>query len=182
MFAGSLGARRINSAVRDALEGGWSDRSDLVIHHVLGARDWQLHEAGDGDGDGDPSTVGSTNGPPPDPQGAGGSPGPHYNPVRYEDHMELLLDGADLAVCRAGGTTVAELAVMGTPSVLIPLPIATRDHQSANAAELTGIGAAVVVEDAQFDESRLVGEVSRLLDQPDRLELHGGGCTRFRQT
>ena len=84
--------------------------------------------------------------------------------------MALLLDAADLVVCRAGGTTVAELTVMGTPSILVPLPIATRDHQSANAAELTAAGAAVSVPDDEFDAHRLALEASRLLE--DRSLLH----------
>ena len=47
--------------------------------------------------------------------------------------MDSLLAAADLAVCRSGGTTVAELAVVGVPSVLVPFPMAPRDHQTANA-------------------------------------------------
>ena len=56
--------------------------------------------------------------------------------MRYESRMPLVLAAADLVVCRSGGTTVAELAVIGVPSVLVPLPIATRDHQTANAGPL----------------------------------------------
>lgn len=152
VFAGSLGARRINVAVWEALRDEWSTRSDLVVHHVIGSRDWD-----------DRPTV--------DPRGGSAQPvGPHYNPVRYEDRMALLLDAADVVVCRAGGTTVAELTVMGTPSILVPLPIATRDHQSANAAELTAAGAAVAVPDEQFDARRLALEVGRLLEDRSKLD------------
>ena len=49
--------------------------------------------------------------------------------------MHLLLQAADIAVTRAGGT-IAELAALGVPSILVPLPIATRDHQLANARVL----------------------------------------------
>lgn len=145
VFAGSLGARRINAAVWDALEDAWSGREDLVVHHVTGARDWEDRPAAARQ------------------RGRIGASGPFYNPVRYEDRMALLLDAADLVVCRAGGTTVAELTVMGTPSVLVPLPIATRDHQSANAAELTAVGAAVLVADDRFDGQRLVSVTEPLL-------------------
>jgi UDP-N-acetylglucosamine:LPS N-acetylglucosamine transferase len=75
-----------------------------------------------------------------------------------------------VVVCRAGGTTVAELTVMGTPSILVPLPIATRDHQSANAAEMTAVGAAVAVPDEEFDSHRLALEVGRLLEDRRRLD------------
>lgn len=152
VFAGSLGARRINSAVAEAVRDEWSARSDLVVHHVIGARDWE-DRTDEGDGG---ATVHRK--------------GPHYNPVRYEDRMALLLDAADVVVCRAGGTTVAELTVMGSPSILVPLPIATRDHQSANAAELTAAGAAVAVPDDEFDAQRLAVEVDRLLGDRTRLD------------
>ena len=136
-FAGSLGSRRLNEAVYGAVE-QWGDRADLAIHHVIGARDWDTRPSLD-------------------------PPALRYQVVRYEDRMPLVLAAADLAVCRSGGTTVAELAVVGVPSVLVPLPIATRDHQTANAAALVRVGGAVLVPDAEFDADRLVHEVSRLL-------------------
>lgn len=93
--------------------------------------------------------------------------------------MDLLLDAADVVVCRAGGTTVAELTVMGTPSILVPLPIATRDHQSANAAELTAAGAATVVPDDELDALRLATEVNRLLDDPSLVESMAAAAHRI---
>lgn len=155
VFAGSLGARRINTAVWQAMAGRWSGRDDLVVHHVVGARDWEDR----------PDTPSSSG-----PVGGGG---PFYNPVRYEDRMALLLDAADLVVCRSGGTTVAELTVMGTPSVLVPLPIATRDHQRANASELEEVGAAVVVADDSLDGERLTSVVEPLIGDPSTLEAMG---------
>ena len=74
--------------------------------------------------------------------------------------MDRLLAAADLVVGRAGGTTVAELAVVGPPAVLVPLPIAPRDHQTANAAALVRAGAAVLVPDGELDGDRLVRELS----------------------
>ena len=144
VFAGSLGARRLNRAVEGAV-GSWSDRSDLAIHHVVGARDWDAR-----------------------PELAPGRL--DYRAVRYESRMPLVLAAADLVVCRSGGTTVAELAVIGVPSVLVPLPIATRDHQTANAGPLVRAGAAVLVPDDELDADRLVAEVDELLGGgPERL-------------
>jgi UDP-N-acetylglucosamine:LPS N-acetylglucosamine transferase len=57
---------------------------------------------------------------------------------------------------------VAELAVVGLGSILVPLPIATRDHQTANALPLVAAGAAVLVQDADFDADRLVLEADEL--------------------
>lgn len=136
-FAGSLGSRRLNQAVEGAAT-TWSDRGDLAIHHVVGARDWEIRNA--------------------PPQGA-----LEYRAVRYESRMDQVLAAADLVVCRSGGTTVAELAVVGVPSILVPLPIATRDHQTANAGPLVRAGAAVLVPDAELDADRLVAEVDEIL-------------------
>ena len=135
-FAGSLGSRRINQAIYGAVE-QWSDRSDLAIYHVVGARDFEDR-------------------PKLEPEKLA------YLCVRYEERMDLVLAAADLAVCRSGGTTVAELAVVGLGSILVPLPIATRDHQTANALPLVAAGAAVLVLDADFDAERLVLEADEL--------------------
>lgn len=147
VFAGSLGARRLNTAVIEATR-RWADRGDLCVHHVIGARDWD-----------DRAT----------PFGSGAEVEIDYRPIRYEDRMPLVLAAADLAVCRSGGTTVAELAVVGVPSVLVPLPIATRDHQRHNATELVEAGGAVLVDDGELDADRLVAVVESLVDEPGRL-------------
>lgn len=83
--------------------------------------------------------------------------------------MHLLLDASDLAVTRAGGS-VFELMAAGLPSILVPLPIATRDHQMANAKAVAATGGAVVVPDAELDADRLETELTALLGDPDRLE------------
>lgn len=156
VFAGSLGSRRINEAVYGAV-GRWAHRDDLAIHHVIGTRDWEDRPAVARDLD----------------EARAGPDGPAvglvYQPIRYQDRMDLVLGAADLAVCRAGGTTVAELAVVGVPAVLVPLPIATRDHQTANAGPLVRSGAAVLIPDGELDVDRLVAEVEALVGDPSRL-------------
>ena len=149
VVTGSLGARRVNDAVLDALD-AWTTRDDLAIHHVIGSRDW------DALGDHRPS-----------------GDALQYRAVRYEDRMDTVLAAADLLVGRAGGTTVAELAEVGLAGVLIPLPGAPRDHQTANAAALVAAGAAILIPDAELDGPRLVEEITHLLDSPDRLEGMG---------
>ncbi len=139
VFAGSLGATSINTAVAGLVE-RWAGRSDLHIHHVLGARDWDR------------------TGPPAPPVG-----GLAYTPVRYEDRMDVVLAAADLAVCRSGGTTVAELTVVGVPAVFVPFPQAPRDHQTANAQPMVRVGAAVVVPDGEVTTDRLATEITELL-------------------
>jgi undecaprenyldiphospho-muramoylpentapeptide beta-N-acetylglucosaminyltransferase len=136
---GSLGAGRVNDAVR-ALADRWADRDDVAIRHVTGRRD---HE-----------------------KIAGSAPAPgalHYDIVAYEDRMPVALAAADVAVTRAGAGTCTELAAFGVPAIMVPLPIATRDHQFANATVLADAGGAVVVRDADFDVDRLEAELAPLV-------------------
>ncbi|MDH3295103.1 MAG: UDP-N-acetylglucosamine--N-acetylmuramyl-(pentapeptide) pyrophosphoryl-undecaprenol N-acetylglucosamine transferase, partial [Acidimicrobiia bacterium] len=65
-------------------------------------------------------------------------------------------------------STVSEIAVAGLPSILIPLPIAPRDHQRANAEELVGQGAAILIDDHEATADRLASELDPLLAAPDR--------------
>ncbi|MGI8810647.1 MAG: UDP-N-acetylglucosamine--N-acetylmuramyl-(pentapeptide) pyrophosphoryl-undecaprenol N-acetylglucosamine transferase [Acidimicrobiales bacterium] len=154
VFGGSLGALRLNNAVLGALE-AWTGRSDLAVRHVVGERDWSM-------------VTGRS--------AAGG--GLFYQPVRYDDRRELSLAAADLAVSRAGGNTVAELAAVGLASVLVPLPGAPGDHQAANARHLSDAGAAVLVADAEMSADRLVREVDALLGDPSRLEAMEAAASR----
>jgi UDP-N-acetylglucosamine--N-acetylmuramyl-(pentapeptide) pyrophosphoryl-undecaprenol N-acetylglucosamine transferase len=92
-----------------------------------------------------------------------------YDLVEYEEHMDDLYRRTSLAVCRAGAVTVAELAVVGVPAVLVPLGGAPGNHQTRNAEALVNVGAAVLVPDEECDGARLEAEVDRLLGDPDRL-------------
>jgi undecaprenyldiphospho-muramoylpentapeptide beta-N-acetylglucosaminyltransferase len=148
VVAGSLGARSVNGAVREAL-GYWAGRGDLAIRHVIGRRDWEVMKDS-------PIAL------PPD--------GLLYETVEYEQRMDLVYAAADLLIGRAGGTTVAELAEVGLPGVLVPLPGAPRDHQTANAAALVGSGAAILIPNGELDGARLVDEIQPLLNDRARLQ------------
>ena len=76
---------------------------------------------------------------------------------------------ADVVVCRAGAMTLSEIAACGLPSVLVPYPFATDDHQTQNAQEIVDRGAAVMVADGELDGDRLAKELQRLLGNPNRL-------------
>ncbi|CAI8153172.1 MAG: UDP-N-acetylglucosamine--N-acetylmuramyl-(pentapeptide) pyrophosphoryl-undecaprenol N-acetylglucosamine transferase [Pseudidiomarina mangrovi] len=70
--------------------------------------------------------------------------------VEFIDAMHQAYSEADVVICRAGALTVAELALVGTPAIFVPLPHAVDDHQTANAQALVTVGAAYVLPQAQL--------------------------------
>jgi UDP-N-acetylglucosamine--N-acetylmuramyl-(pentapeptide) pyrophosphoryl-undecaprenol N-acetylglucosamine transferase len=99
-------------------------------------------------------------------------PGPHYVLLEYLTPFGVALAAADLAVARSGGS-VFELAQYGLPSLLIPYPHASADHQTTNAHWLADRGAAVIVTDAELTPERLRAEVDALVEDPSRRERMG---------
>lgn len=154
-FGGSLGARTINRAVL-ALAEAWRDRGDVAIYHVVGTRDWDMMTAGA-------------------PDLADG--GLWYRQVRYEDHIEVAYAAGDIVLCRAGASTVAELAAVGLPAILVPLPGAPNDHQTANAHALVEAGGAVMVPDNEANADRLAAELARLTDPMTLAAMAGAAAS-----
>ena len=95
------------------------------------------------------------------------APGPHYDLREYVVPFGPALAAADLAVARSGGS-VFELAQYGLPSVLVPYPHASGDHQTSNARWMERGGAAVVVPDADLEPGRLRAEVDAIALHPAR--------------
>jgi UDP-N-acetylglucosamine--N-acetylmuramyl-(pentapeptide) pyrophosphoryl-undecaprenol N-acetylglucosamine transferase len=87
--------------------------------------------------------------------------------VAFIEDMAQRYAEADLVICRAGAITVAELSAGGMASVLVPLPHAVDDHQSANARFLSDSGAAILLPQSGLTPEKL----SRLLGALDRPEL-----------
>jgi UDP-N-acetylglucosamine--N-acetylmuramyl-(pentapeptide) pyrophosphoryl-undecaprenol N-acetylglucosamine transferase len=88
--------------------------------------------------------------------------------LAYLDRMELALAVADLAVARAGANTIHELAACAIPSILVPYPHATGDHQHANATELELAGAAEIALDRDLSPEDLARRIVDLVDDVDR--------------
>lgn len=101
-----------------------------------------------------------------------GSPVP-VRVVAFLDRMELAYAIADLVVARAGATTVAELAVCGLPSLLIPYPYATGRHQEANARSLRRAGGAAMLLDDEMDGPALAERILAMLGDPEGLRAMG---------
>ncbi len=83
--------------------------------------------------------------------------------------MPQRLAAAHLVIARSGASTVAELAVIGRPSILVPYPHHTDEHQVVNARALEAVGAAVLMQHAQFTADALAGCLRDLFDNPQRL-------------
>ncbi|MEW6132764.1 MAG: undecaprenyldiphospho-muramoylpentapeptide beta-N-acetylglucosaminyltransferase [Pseudomonadota bacterium] len=80
----------------------------------------------------------------------------------YIEDMATLYEWCDVAVCRAGAMTVAELACAGVPAVLVPFPFAVDDHQTANAAFLADAGAAWCVQQKDLAPEKLAAQLAAL--------------------
>lgn len=90
--------------------------------------------------------------------------------VAFIESMDAAYAAADLVICRAGATTVAELTALGKPAIFVPYPYAADDHQRANAQVLVQAGAALMILDAELTIKRVSQAVQSLIQDPARLE------------
>ena len=144
VFGGSQGAHAINMAMVEAASRLAAAAPRMAITHQTGERDLEVVRDG-------------------------------YRRAGLEARVESFLfsmdremKSADVVVCRAGATTLAELAAAGTASILIPLPTATDDHQRKNALALVSQGAAQMVEQRELTGDRLSSEIVALVGDPER--------------
>ena len=144
VFGGSQGAQSINLACIEAFA---VPELEFQLVHVCGERNYPaLSEA----------------------LAERGGPFERYHLLPYTDQLADAMAAADLVVGRAGGS-VAEIAALGRPAILVPYPYASADHQRKNALWLERGGAAVLVDDAELDAARLAALVRELLGDGERL-------------
>ena len=91
--------------------------------------------------------------------------------VDYEHRMADAYAAADLVICRAGSSTLAELTVLGKPSILIPSPNVTENHQEHNARGLENTGAALVCTEEKLDLTRMMSRIDLLFRDPASLSV-----------
>ncbi len=144
VLGGSQGAHALNMRVVEALPHLADLRDTLRVTHQTGARDRDAVERGY-------RAVGFT----PDAR-------------EFIEDMSRAYAEADLVVCRAGATTLAELTVCKKPSILVPFPAAADNHQVVNARSLVEGGAAVMIEERELTGERLAAEIRALLADPAR--------------
>lgn len=147
VFGGSQGARSLNRAIVRA-HGLWAAPDQLQILHAAGA---SLHS--------EVAAAWET--------ARRQARGPHVRCVDFIEDMGAAYAAADIVVCRAGATSIAELTALGRPSVLVPYPHATRDHQMHNARALAQVGGAQVIEDGELTGRRLVDTVEPWIADAD---------------
>jgi UDP-N-acetylglucosamine--N-acetylmuramyl-(pentapeptide) pyrophosphoryl-undecaprenol N-acetylglucosamine transferase len=144
VFGGSQGAQRLNSVVPQALA-RVSEKARPEIRHQTGERGLEAARA------------------------AYAEARVEAEVVPFIDDMAAAYAWADLAVCRAGAMTIAELQAAGVGAIFVPLPVATDDHQTKNAEVMVKSGAARLIQERDLTPVSLSEQVSELLG--DRAQL-----------
>ncbi|MDH6060826.1 undecaprenyldiphospho-muramoylpentapeptide beta-N-acetylglucosaminyltransferase [Chrysosporum bergii ANA360D] len=139
VFGGSQGAVAVNKLVRQSAA-AWFDAGAYMVH-LTGDRDPEVDSLHH----------------------------PQYIALPFYNNMAALLRRANLAISRAGAGSLTELAVCGTPSILIPYPFASEDHQTYNANVFTQAGAALTFRQSNLTADTLQTEVVNLLQSPTKL-------------
>jgi len=145
IFGGSQGAHAINVAMVEAAARLAASGIRLAITHQTGERDLDLVRAA-------------------------------YERAGLAARVEAFIfqiDGemkaADVVICRAGATTLAELAASATPAILVPLPTATDDHQRKNAEVVEKAGGAIVIDERNLSGDAVAGLLKELMTDRNRL-------------
>ena len=144
IFGGSQGAHAINVAMVEAASRLAATGVQLAITHQTGERDLDVVRT------------------------AYDRAGLTARVEAYIFEIDREMKAADLIVCRAGATTLAELAASGRPAILVPLPTATDDHQRKNADVLGRAGAGLVIEERELSGNRLADAIATLIADPAR--------------
>ena len=146
ILGGSQGAARLNRAALDAVRLWRQAGAEIpVLMHQTGEREHRAMSAAYREVDVDADSA------------------------AFFDDMPERFARADLVVCRAGASVIAELCAARKPAVLVPFPYAADDHQRANGVALESAGGAVLVEDADWTGERMVREVDQFRQDPGRL-------------
>lgn len=148
VFGGSRGARSINNEMVD-IELALSGKDNVQVLHATGEANYTEHMKA---------------------LGARGGVKDNIHIVPYLHNMPAALSVADLVICRAGAIGLAEITAKGIPSILIPFPFATANHQEFNARVLEDKGAAKVILDKELDSKKLFDEVENLINDSEKLQ------------
>lgn len=151
-FGGSLGAGCINDTMTETIK--WHTKNNLRINHI--------HGYGGMGKDSFPLAMREAGIP---------LKSDRLRITEYINDMDVCLAAADLVICRSGASTLAELEAAGKASILIPSPIVAGNHQYHNAMVLGKAGAAVVIEQKDVTNDKIIAEIENLYNSPDKVEI-----------
>ena len=150
-FGGSLGAGCINETMTEVVK--WHTGKKLPINHI--------HGYGGMGKDSFPQAMKEAGIP---------LKSDRLRITEYINDMDVCLAAADLVICRSGASTLAELEAVGKASILIPSPIVAGNHQYHNAMVLGNAGAAVVIEQKDVTNERMIAEIEKLYNDRDKVK------------
>ena len=99
--------------------------------------------------------------------------------VSYLDNMQQVLKKTDLIVSRAGASSIAEITALGIPSILIPSPFVTHNHQFKNAQTLEKNEATVIIEEEKYDKNTLVNTIDTILGDKKYYDMLSKNCHKL---
>lgn len=155
IFGGSRGAENINSTVAELIK---KHKNELGFHLIYATGEAQFDDTMENIGD-----VKSQN----------------INILPYIFDMGNTMAAADLVVCRAGAITISELTALGVPSIMIPSPYVTANHQEHNARALEQQEAAVVILEKNLKQDILYEQITKLLKDNDVLAKMGKNARKM---
>lgn len=146
---GSQGSNKINELFRQIA----ADLNDYEVYHLTGPKEFnELKEKLENE---------------------------FYHVIAFSDEMPQMINRADIIISRAGASTIAEIAALGKPAILIPFPNAYLNHQAANAKILTDKNAAVVISEKNLTASSLLSIIKRLAEDDEFRRLLGHHIREF---
>jgi len=155
VFGGSQGASALNGVVMASLAPLRAAVPGLRIIHQTGARDLEQVQA------------------------AYREAGMDAEVSAFIDHMPDAFAAADLLLCRAGASTVAEVTAAGKPAIFVPFPRAADDHQLRNAEALAKAGAGQLIPEAELSPEKFTTAVATLLEDRARLQAMGAAARKL---
>ena len=157
-MGGSLGAKPVNDAVLGMILNKYKDKDCVFLHATGKGGDWFTEKLRS--------------------SGVDLEANPHIRVVEYID-IPKCLPAADLVICRSGASTLSELQALGKPSILIPSPYVTENHQYHNAMALVNNGAAEILEEKDLTPDSLTASVNALLADKEKLFEIGANAAKM---
>lgn len=162
-FGGSLGAGCINETMIEVVK--WHTGKKLPINHI--------HGYGGMGKDSFPQAMKEAGIP---------LKSDRLRITEYINDMDVCLAAADLVICRSGASTLAELEAAGKASILIPSPIVAGNHQYHNAMVLGKAGAAVVIEQKDVTNERMIAEIEKLYNDSEKVKAMSESAAKLHLT